>query len=123
MEMLLAGDHPMLETLRQQFDRCCVTDRNFTGVGLSTSFAVGDAQPRIETPQRIVIDDVCADVEDLEHGCGFVLFVDDGLLGTLECHQWGDNALPEAPRFTRLYYIHQPNPPVSQKRNNVTWWP
>ena len=61
---------------------------------------------------RIVIDDVCADVDGLEYGCGFILFVDDGLLGTLECHLWGDDAFPENPRYTRLYYIHQPNPSI-----------
>ena len=40
MQLLLAGDHPTLETLRQQFDRCSVANRKFTGVGFFTSFQV-----------------------------------------------------------------------------------
>ena len=111
MQMLLAGDHSTLETLRQQFDRSCVADRDFTGVGFFTSFEVRDSVPRVETPSRIVIGDVCADVDGLESGCGFILFVDDGLIGTLECCLWGDDALPENARYNRLYYVHQPNPP------------
>ena len=111
MQMLLAGDHPTLETLRQQFDRCSVAKREFTGVGFFTSFKVRDGVPRLEPARRIVMGDVCADVDGLEWGCGFILFVDDGLLGTLECHLWGDDALPDNARCTRLYYVHQPDPP------------
>jgi hypothetical protein len=112
MEMLLAGEHPTLETLRRQFHRSYVSGRDYTGVGFFTSFKVRDCLPRVEPPMRIVIGDVCADVDGLEDGCGFILFVDDGLLGTLECHLWGDDAFPENPRYTRLYYIHQPNPSI-----------
>ena len=111
VQMLLAGDHPTLETLRQQFDRCSVADRDFTGVGFFTSFNVRDSVPLIDPPKRIVIGDVCADIDGLELGCGFILFVDDGLLSTLECHLWGDDALPHNARYTRLFYVHQPNPP------------
>ena len=76
-----------------------------------TTFKVREPYSRLDPPNRIVIDDVCADVAGLETGCGFVLFVDDGLLGTLECHLWGDNALPKDAQYDRLFYIHQPNPP------------
>ena len=111
MQMLLAGAHPTLETLRAQFERSYVSERNFTGLGFFTTFEVREPYSRLDPPNRIVIDDVCADVAGLETGCGFVLFVDDGLLGTLECHLWGDNALPKDAQYDRLFYIHQPNPP------------
>ncbi len=111
MQMLLAGDHPTLETLRQQFARCMVVEREFTGVGFFTSFEVQDCIPQLVPPRRIVIGDVCADVDGLDYGCGFILFVNDGLIGILECHLWGDDAFPDNPRYTRLFYVHQPNPP------------
>jgi len=110
MQMLLAGDHPTLETLRQQFARSNVVERDFTGVGFFTSFEVRDCLPRLVPPSRIVIGDVCADVDGLEYGCGFILFVDDGLIGTLECHLWGDDAFPDNPRYNRIYYVHKTNP-------------
>lgn len=110
MQMLLAGDHPTLETLRQQFARSSVAERDFTGVGFFTSFKVPDCLPRVVPPRRIVIGDVCADVDGLEYGCGFILFVDDGLLATLECHLWGDDAFPDDPRYNRIYYVNKTNP-------------
>lgn len=89
--------------------RCGVGERTFTGVGFFTKFQVQGCIPRLEAGRRVVIGDVCADVSDLDYGCGFILFVDDGLIGTLECHLWGDDAFPDNPRYDRLYYVHQPN--------------
>lgn len=109
MQMLLAGDHPILETLRLQFRHCWVADRNFTGVGFFTSFKIWERTPKIRPPRRIVLGDVGADVDGLQHGCGFILFVKDGLLDTLECHLWGDESLPEKARYGQLYYLHKPH--------------
>ncbi|TWU32669.1 hypothetical protein Q31b_58270 [Novipirellula aureliae] len=112
MHMLLTGDHPTLEALRQQFAHCVVVEREFTGLGFFTKFEVQDCIPQLEPRRRIVIGDVCADVEGLDYGCGFILFVDDGLIETLECHLWGDDAFPDNPLYNRLYYTHQTNPPA-----------
>ena len=50
---------------------------------------------RVETGSRIAIGDVCDDVAGLESGVAFMLFVDDGLIGTLESHVGGDYELSE----------------------------
>ena len=107
MEMLLAGDHPTLEATRRQFAHCIVVEREFTGAGFFTTFDVQDTVAPLEPRSRIVLDDVCADVDGLDYGCGFILFVDDGLIGMLECHLWGDDAFPDNPRYNQLYYVHQ----------------
>jgi hypothetical protein len=118
MHMLLAGEHPTLEVLREQFSRSQIRGRDFTGIGFFTAFEVLDNRPKLQPPRRIVIDDVCADVDGLEYGCGFMLFIEDGLLSTLECHLWGDDALPENARYTRFYYYHQPDPPGIKETKN-----
>ena len=107
MQMLLAGDHPILETLRLQFRHSRVVDRRFTGVGFFTSFEILQRIPKIDPPRRIVLGDVGADVDRLQHGCGFILFIEDGLLSTLECHLWDDESLPENARYRQLYYLHK----------------
>jgi len=112
IQMLLAGPHPILEALRQQLAHCVVVEREFTGLGFFTTFEIQGWIPRLKSRRRIVIGDVCADVDDLDYGCGFILFVDDGAIGTLECHLWGDDAFPDNPRYNRLYYVHQPNGPA-----------
>ena len=112
LQMLLAGDHQLLEELRKQLAHCVVVEREFTGVGFFTTFEVQGCIPQFEARRRIVIGDVCADVEDLDYGCGFILFVSDGIIGTLECHLWGDDVFPVKPRYNRLYYIRQSDPPT-----------
>ncbi len=81
--------------MRQQFNRSCVADRDFPGVRFFPSFEGGDSLVRVETGSRIVIGDVCDDVAGLESGYAFMLFVDDGLIGTLESHVGGDYELSE----------------------------
>lgn len=82
---LLAPDHPVMNALRRQFDRCRVASRETTGVGF---FAYLDIEPGVEPapvkPGRIDLSDVSVTVEGLERGAGFVLFVEDGLLDFLE---------------------------------------
>ena len=59
MEMLLAGDHLYLGTLRVQLDAAAVTAREHTGVGFFTSFAVPDDCLRLPAAQgRCTISDV-----------------------------------------------------------------
>lgn len=109
MKKLLAGDHPILGILRSQFLESRVVKREFTRVGFFTSFAVTDNAPQIKPSRRIVIGDVSGDFECLEMGCGFILFVNGGILDTLECHLWGDLIMPENAKCTRLYYTRKPN--------------
>jgi hypothetical protein len=118
MQMLLAGEHPTLELLREQFKHAQIKSRDFTGVGFFTEFEIGGGGPKVKPPKRYIISDVCADVDGLEFGCGFILFIADGLISTLECHLWGDDALPDSARYTRFYYFHQPEPPGIKETKN-----
>ena len=111
MAWLLAGDHPHLETMRKQFAECKVSQRYFTGVGFFTTFELENEELRLRPLRNFTLGDVNADIEDLEFGCGFLLFVEAGLIKTLECHLWADDELPRNASFTRFYYTHQPNPP------------
>ena len=78
MGMLLEGGHPTLSLLRQQFKRSHVSKREFTGSGFFTTFEIDPAAPRFAYTGRIVIGDVYAEMDGLQYGVGFILFVDDG---------------------------------------------
>jgi hypothetical protein len=41
--------------------------------------------------------------------------VNDGVIGTLECHLWSDDVFPDKPQYNRLYYIRQSQPPAVAK--------
>jgi hypothetical protein len=60
----------------------------------------------LSSRRRIVIHDVYAEVTGLQYGAGFLLFVVDGLIDTLECFIV-ESAWPTDARLTRLYY-HRP---------------
>ena len=82
--MLLAGNTPELEILRQQIAGAAVSKREFTEVGYFTYFDVPSNVPRLEKRERIVISDIEAEIQGLQCGAGVMLFIDGGALNFLE---------------------------------------
>jgi hypothetical protein len=82
---ILAPDHPVMNALRRQLDHCRVASRETTGVGFYTHLDIDPAfEPAPVKPGRITLGDVTAEMEGLQRGAGFVLFVEDGVLDLLE---------------------------------------
>ncbi len=82
---ILAPEHPVMNALRRQLERCRVASRETTGVGFFTTLAIApDIEPAPVRPGRMSLGDVKGDVDGLEHGVGFVLFVENGVLDVLE---------------------------------------
>src|SRR5579864_2949402 len=109
MHMLLAGDHPVLAVLRHQREVVTVRDREFTGVGFFTNFAVPEAAPRVPDVDRLVIGDVYAELEGLKHTVGFLLFLRQGAIDFLECFGVEDT-FPQHPTIRRAFYMHPRTP-------------
>jgi hypothetical protein len=78
LEKMLAGEHPVLATLREQSERGRVANRQHSGVGFFCEFELGSDAPALRG--NFHIGDVCADLEGLAHGVGLVLFIRDGRL-------------------------------------------
>ena len=113
MDMLLKGDDPRLATLRQQFERSTLRERRLTGVGFYVDFAVADDAPHLESREPFHIGDVEAQIEGLEHGAGFVLFVKDGVIDCLEGYCY-DEIWAEEPKLIALSYHNS-------TRRNLPW--
>jgi hypothetical protein len=110
MELILGGDHPHFDVLRSQAMAASVTSRKYTGVGFFTSFDVPVTCPRLPPSRaRWLISDVHGEAEGVEHGVGFILFVDDGALGMLECYTYGTESLAPEARLLRVYYMRHPD--------------
>lgn len=93
-ELLLSGNHPNLAVLREQYDRADYEIRT-TGVGFFVEFTVpADVDP-IPVSEDFQLGGVQADVDELEYGMGFVLFVRDGRISLLEGYTY-EEPLPEA---------------------------
>jgi hypothetical protein len=104
MAMLLHGEHAILAALRDQLAVASIAGREFTGVGFFTRFDVPPTVARLPSLRQATIQDVRADVAGLQHGAGFILFVDGGVLDTLECYIYED-AWPANASLNRLYYV------------------
>ncbi|MCX5741652.1 MAG: hypothetical protein NT062_04030 [Proteobacteria bacterium] len=105
LDKLLAGEIPTLQILRSQRDHLCVMKREFTGVGFYTEFGHPPGAARLRAPMRVRFGDVLADIRGLEHGAGFVLFIDDGLITMLEGYSTANEPWPELTAPLSLRYL------------------
>jgi hypothetical protein len=108
LDKLLAGDLPALACLRTQRQRMHVTKREYSGVGFFTEFGHPDDVVRLATSKIIRFGDVLAEVAGLEHGAGFLLFIDNGLITMLEGYTNSNEPWPERlERFELRYWTPQ----------------
>ena len=90
MRMLLEGDGPTLEVLRYQFAVAKRRPREMTGVGFFLEFDVPEEAPRLPGNVSLRFGDVIAEIEGIQHGAGFLVFVDDGVLTMLEGYTYDE---------------------------------
>jgi hypothetical protein len=103
LAMILTGQHKILKDLRTQLKAARVMGREFTGIGFYTRLWVpNDLKPAIVPRDRIVLDDVEATFG--EKSAGFVLFVVDGRLHTLEGYMSEGGWPDERSSFTLRYW-------------------
>ena len=89
LRKLLSGDHPVLALLQRQLEVCRCTKREATGVGFYTDLDVSTytgPQPELD----LKFGDVVAEIDGLQQGAGFVLYVEAGLLAMLEGYTYGE---------------------------------
>jgi hypothetical protein len=95
MEKLLEGDDPTLEILRRQYECATVQSAEFTGVGFYISYLVPEYAPRIPEKKSFHIGDLHGEIDGVNDGVGFVLFVKDGVINLLEGYTYGDESWPK----------------------------
>jgi hypothetical protein len=102
LEMLIAGDTPSSKAMRAQLDASRVADRELTGAGFFTELEVDrTAVPAIE--DREPFGDVHAEIEGLSYGAGFLLWIRDGYISTLEGYSFEEPWPDVIPGFTLSY--------------------
>jgi hypothetical protein len=78
LEKLLSGESETYRILQKQYSTSRGADRKMTGVGFFTRLSLSDDAPKLPDEATFHIADVAADISDLEHGAGFVLFIRKG---------------------------------------------
>lgn len=121
---ILAPDHPVMNALHAQLARCHVTSREPTGVGFFTWLGVAaDVEPAPVRPGTLDLADVVADIEGLEHGAGFVLFIEDGILDVLEGFSYDEPWTDIDARYeVRAGGVsHGPGSPTDLEKVSAVW--
>ena len=103
LEKLLDGDHPILVGLRAQLAGLVVTKREYSGVGFFTTLAVNAAARPISV-SSLRFGDVEATIAGLQHGAGFLVFVEEGMLTMLEGYCYGESWPAEIRELSLRYW-------------------
>jgi hypothetical protein len=103
LRKLLAGKSRWLVDLREQARVIQPNSRELTGAGFVTRFSVPEDLPRLADRPTFRFGDVSAEINDLKYGAGFLLFVKDGAIATLEGYSY-EEPRPKDIRTFRVYY-------------------
>jgi len=103
IERLLAGDDEVLAVLREQARNSRVASNKETGVGFYTEFVVPSEIPRVPGRPTFRFGDVNGTAANVKHGLGFILFVKEGALASLEGYTY-DEPWPDEIRQLKLPY-------------------
>ena len=102
MAALLAGDDPLLATLREQYAVASVRGRERTATGFVTRFDVPSSVPAI--PRKLLhLDDLQVELEGATTPADTSVHVHNGRLRSLECFVY-DGAFPEEPAIRTAWY-------------------
>jgi hypothetical protein len=95
LEVITREPSPILQILSRQVACCTVSKREYTGVGFFTYLRVPDDVPRVSgVKDRFPLGDIRAEIVGLEHGAGFLLWVENGCATCLEGYTY-DEPWPE----------------------------
>lgn len=102
MTALLAGDDPLLATLREQYAVATVRDREKTASGFVTRFDVPSSAPAIAR-KLLHLDDLQVQLAGTATPVDASVHVHNGRLRSLECFVY-DGAFPAAPVIEAAWY-------------------
>lgn len=99
---LLAGEHPLLRTLRAQYAAASVRDREKNTRGFVTRFDVPATVPPIDR-KLLHLDDLQIELEGVKTPVDASLHVLNGKLRSLECFVY-EGTFPESPSIKAAWY-------------------
>ncbi|HEX6099646.1 MAG TPA: hypothetical protein VF432_25250 [Thermoanaerobaculia bacterium] len=102
MAGLLAGDDPLLKTLREQYAVAAVRDREMAATGFVTRFEVPSSVAAIDR-KLLHLDDLQVELEGVRAPADTSVHVHNGRLRSLECFVY-DGTFPAAPSIKAAWY-------------------
>ena len=104
MEMLIESDPENSVTLKGQFSKAAIIERRLTGSGFFTKNYIPNNVQKINRKEEGPLRSAYAKISGLEIGVGFLLFIENGVIDTLECSEYDSIDFPESITEYRLYH-------------------
>lgn len=104
MDLLLTGDHPALHILYEQWKKSAIKEVELTGAGFFISYEIQEGAPVLPGKPSFPFGDVEAELRGMKYPTGYVLFVENGKLKTLEGYIT-DDAWPDKTELIKVYYF------------------
>jgi hypothetical protein len=105
LEMLVAGDAPSMRRLQGQVAECRVRERERSGAGFFTKLGVDPSEVEPIDVGAARLGDVVAEIEGLQHGAGFLLWIAQGYLDMLEAYSFDEHWPDEVGTFSLAYTV------------------
>jgi hypothetical protein len=102
MTALLAGEDPLLETLRKQYAASVVRDREVNATGFVTRFEIPAGAPLIDR-KLLHLDDLQVELEGTTSPVDASVHVHNGKLRSLECFVY-EGTFPASPAIKSAWY-------------------
>ena len=114
LPLLLDGDHPVLESLREQVAEAKVRSEESSEYGMLIDLWVEDSAGALDVAHRFAIDDLFGMVEGVSGEVGFQLHIVRGRLKTIEA--WvAQPGWPDTPTLVESWYVaYDPDPTVAE---------
>ncbi len=119
LSMLLEGEEKQLTILREQLKAASVSERKMTGVGFYTKFKIPKKLKGIPNKESIKFGDVVAEISRLNHGAGFLLYIENGYLSMLEGYCY-DEKWPEEILNFKLKYSSDDKRDIESIKNKLS---
>jgi len=93
------------EVFLQQLRNCQVVSRENTGCGFYTTLKVDSHVLPSESKERQLVQGAHVSCPELEHGAGFILYIQDGYLHMLEGYTFVDDQWPENVSSFKVFFV------------------
>ena len=87
---MLFGQGKVLFELRRQLSECHIVSRQMTGVGFFTNFSLINIYNNFFTNCNFKIGDVHGIADNINHGVGFLLYINNGRILMLEGYTYNE---------------------------------
>lgn len=100
------ADKTLADLLFKQYNHLYVKKRSYTGVGFYTDFYLSEKGNFINKNLNLKLGGIHAELQGLKYGAGFVLYIESGVIVTLEGYCYNEK-WPSQEKIIDIFKVHK----------------